>query len=729
MTGKRDRTGEAESALGSPLWAGLFASLLFARWLAPTESGEQGETLLLASVSIVAGVAFLYVRWRSGQPLCFGGADVAVAAVCGSQALSGLVTLVRPADASNAAVLIVEWLAVGVVALAIRQVCIAGERAWFMRAMVALFVALSLYGIWQHYVWYPSLAAEYTAYEQLADARDDGALSASGEVELRRLISRLGPDAANADAERRAALRQRVVFSTEPIGFFALANTFAIGPLVACIVLVAVGMAELNARTVRWTRIAPVVAALGVTLTALLLTKSRTAIVGGVTAAAVTAAILALRRRRDRNRPTDAATKPVKTPRRIVVVGLIAGSLTLLVGALLLLGGLDAEVLTEAPKSLRYRLEYWAATAELIAKSPLLGGGLGQFKSAYLEYKLAGASEEISDPHNWVLESWATGGLLGVLAAVLGVGGTLLAAGRLLLTSPRRTEDVSAAVFPSNRATAVAFGLTLLWGVVLNAALDPLFLVIAAAAAGTLVPVDLSASRGRVAAFAAAVAISVHLLGAGGFGMPAIATTWLVLLTIALPRDHVRSILPRGLIVFASLTLLAIAFFAGPEFAERSAYETVERRLSQGRSAAAALQEAAEANPRSPQPWFDLARLPDEPLEVRRNAVAEAIARDPRRPANRILAAELAVEAGDGESATANAVAAIDRYPNSAVTWALLAEVSDGVQQMAAAKRAIELDEAMRRAGHADKLLPKAERDRLDAIAADAVTQAEVDKR
>jgi tetratricopeptide (TPR) repeat protein len=78
--------------------------------------------------------------------------------------------------------------------------------------------------------------------------------------------------------------------------------------------------------------------------------------------------------------------------------------------------GLDAEVLSESPKSVLYRIEYWQATAALIADHPLFGVGPGNFKERYVNHKLPQASETVSDPHNFLLEVWSTAGTPALLA-------------------------------------------------------------------------------------------------------------------------------------------------------------------------------------------------------------------------------------------------------------------------------------------------------------------------
>jgi hypothetical protein len=93
-----------------------------------------------------------------------------------------------------------------------------------------------------------------------------------------------------------------------------------------------------------------------------------------------------------------------------------------LVIAGLALKRLDLQFLTQSPKSLRYRLEYWTGAWGVITdgaqslagvlSQPTFwwGVGPGNFAGPYLKFKLPEASEEILDPHNMFLEVWASGG-------------------------------------------------------------------------------------------------------------------------------------------------------------------------------------------------------------------------------------------------------------------------------------------------------------------------------
>jgi hypothetical protein len=80
----------------------------------------------------------------------------------------------------------------------------------------------------------------------------------------------------------------------------------------------------------------------------------------------------------------------------------------------------DGPTIEKALLSLRYRLDYWQATAGVLRQHGLAGVGLENFGLYYTEFKLPTAPEEIRDPHNLVLSMWSSLGLPG-LAALVGL--------------------------------------------------------------------------------------------------------------------------------------------------------------------------------------------------------------------------------------------------------------------------------------------------------------------
>ncbi|MDR1485977.1 MAG: O-antigen ligase family protein [Planctomycetaceae bacterium] len=94
----------------------------------------------------------------------------------------------------------------------------------------------------------------------------------------------------------------------------------------------------------------------------------------------------------------------------ILVVGIAAVSMT---------SGKD--LISGAKKSFGFRLEYWTATMGMIYDYPVWGCGTGNFKHTYTHYKLPVSSEEISDPHNFVVELASNCGIPALLIFVLAV--------------------------------------------------------------------------------------------------------------------------------------------------------------------------------------------------------------------------------------------------------------------------------------------------------------------
>ncbi len=126
-------------------------------------------------------------------------------------------------------------------------------------------------------------------------------------------------------------------------------------------------------------------------------------------------------------------------------------------------------MLSEAGKSLGYRLEYWQATWAMIGDHPWFGCGPGNFQDAYMRYKLPQASEEIQDPHNLFFEVWATAGTPAMLAllAVLGLFGW---------QTWRRAEPQSgsAAGDPSTKVTTIGLMIGAAAGLLLANLVGPL---------------------------------------------------------------------------------------------------------------------------------------------------------------------------------------------------------------------------------------------------------------
>jgi tetratricopeptide (TPR) repeat protein len=95
----------------------------------------------------------------------------------------------------------------------------------------------------------------------------------------------------------------------------------------------------------------------------------------------------------------------------LVLAPLVAGGIAVAAAA-----AIDQPAVQGAILSLRYRLDYWQATAQILRRWGLAGVGLENFGLYYTEFKLPTAPEEIRDPHNLILSVWSNLGVAGLAA-------------------------------------------------------------------------------------------------------------------------------------------------------------------------------------------------------------------------------------------------------------------------------------------------------------------------
>ena len=285
----------------------------------------------------------------------------------------------------------------------------------------------------------------------------------------------------------------------------------------------------------------------------------------------------------------------------------------------------------------------------MIAAHPWVGCGPGNFQDVYTQYKLPEASEEIADPHNFLLEIWATAGTPAAVAflAVLGcfvVGVRGQGAGvREGLEAvrvggePPTPRSQSPFSNPQSTISNPQFQISepcydgwvyVLGGGVLGFLLSiPLGLLSAAppSPAAVLIGLPLAAASvalmfgwirdGRLPRWlpgVCAASLLVALLAAGGITMPGVAATFWLLLALGLEgrRPHFLPV-SAAWAALAGLFALAIACYG-------TAYEPVlhcqaELRVAERQPARAVkvkhLEAAAAADPLSAEPWRQLAAI------------------------------------------------------------------------------------------------------------------------
>ena len=579
---------------------GLALLLIVARPCFPSEDAETGSGLvvvalwgLAALIWAAAQAACEQVRWYASW------VDVPPAVLLGIVVVSAF-WADTPRPAINMAS---EWCGLLLSYFLVRQLFRDPARQRLLVvAMLATAVALAAYGIYQAFWGLEATRAEY-AQNRL------------------RLLQELN---IAPDSPSEATFINRLN-SHEPFATFALANSLAgflvawlpfglawlLTPFVAGLDIATSNTPSSNrlARGRFFLRIGGAAAILS-TVICLVLTQSRTAY-AGLFVELVLLAMLFTRPLLDRWR--------AHFPGRVLwaagvgVVVTIAAVLFVAVER----GKIDEKLLTQATKSFGYRWQYWQATTQLIGERLWTGTGPGNFRGHYLRHKLAESSEEIADPHNFVLEVCATSGVL----AGLTLGATLISA---VFVMCRASGDGPRVQGPIDWLVVGAAGFGGFGLAALLSSSDPSLyagLMIVWAVAAAIFAVAQSSWEVRSSVVACAVAgLAVHLLGAGGIGMPGVAQSLWVLLAIGLntaesnrgPRTSPSKWLTRVALLVPVAVLVCFAHLVlRPVTTSQSAISTGRLRLANRDWAGAKTQFEAAAmfDPRSAEPWTELTRI------------------------------------------------------------------------------------------------------------------------
>lgn len=627
--GAAGRAGTPSCGEAIPL-AGL-AALLVATPLVPSEStGELGVGAIWVTVALIVCAGWLVTALiRRKTDIRFGAIDALVVLMIALIALSALV-MMRQGCARATINMAWQWVGFGALfflarqslrePVAVRAVC---------AVMIGLAVCLSALAFYQYFYSLPATRAEYARNPE-AMLRDAGVNPAPGSPERKLFEDRLN--------------------STEPLATFALANSLAglLAPWLIVTLGIAVwarpekgkknGDAKMSTGADLPDRSLPPFSVLAAGVSAiligvcLLLTKSRTALLAlGLGVCLLAASRWSLRR--------------LGTWRLLLLAVVIGGS----VAGALAVGLWDRLVLTETPKSVLYRLQYWQATADMIGDHPWFGCGPGNFQHYYTAYKLPQASESIADPHNLFFEVAATAGVPALLALVavlivaawrgfvcgwkslcLGSGSTGSRAQNSLPAqqAARPATDAPAATMPIVAAGAYAgslIGVALGWwtGFVFGMTPDVGLLVwglpAAALLAAALHPWTVRGRTPAVVFWIALLVLTVNLLAAGGISFAGIAPSWWLLLALAVNSTEGAVSgrrVPRivvGLLAAGALTLVAASFLTLYQPVLRCRAKLDEGlallRVSRFADAEAAFREAADADPHSAEPWVNVATL------------------------------------------------------------------------------------------------------------------------
>jgi O-antigen ligase/tetratricopeptide (TPR) repeat protein len=646
-------------------------ALIVATSLTPSDTAAaQGVFAVPAMLwSLLTAAAFAWLALQREKPVRWDRVDLLAALYLGWTLFSTFA--VHGVGDMRAAInsFFQSFAFVAVFLLSRRLLTTAEQRRDALALLVSLAVTLGILGCLQYFVFYPAMQAELRA-------NPDAVLLANG----------IPPDSASAEAFLNRAL------SKEPLGTFTLTNSLASFLLPWLLLLIAMAWLQLR----KGWNAQPWLLLLGCLLpivVCLLLTKSRTAVLVagvGVVAIALTQIGLAART-------------------AWIALGALAAVVALLGVGVWWAGGLDREVLSEAPTSVLYRLQYWESTLGMIGDYPLFGCGPGNFQATYPRYMLPEASELIADPHNFLLEIAATAGLP---ALVLFIAFLVSVVVRKRTTGEASSPSASAPSARNWRLGGALFGLLLATPLILlaNSSYDllagmpafvvigiPIFLVGMYLLRPLLDDVEISWPILLIVT----AAVLLNLLAAGGIGFPNVATSLGLLLAFCagcLPESAVER--PQPSQAAASYAALGLSFVAlaacyllcySPVVYSRTYMAESDALLQSGEPLAAIdrLEAAITADPWSSEPCstlaaFELQRYLATPNPVTFNrceaALEQAIARNPRSFLNHesagdayLAAYRTASRQSHLDSAIEHYRQAVERYPHSGVVHARLA--------------------------------------------------------
>ena len=692
--------------------AGTVTAIFVLRPLYPSESAAaEGDGMPVVMLWILAFILWgIMVARGNISRIRFGWPDITVALLVLWHTIAALRAVVyeSPRPALN---MLWEWLAYGVAFFLARQAFSSSlQRRAVGAVMIALAVLVSFYGLYQYSIELPAMRDLYK-HSPDAALRDAGLWFPPG-------------------SPGREQFEQRLA-SLEPMATFALTNSLA-GFLVPWAMVTlgasAVFFGRLSSR--QRITIASLLVPLGLCL---LLTKSRSAYLacacGGVAMIAIA---------------WGSRWAKVRTGRKLLAVGVAVALIGGAVLTAMIAGGLDAEVLSEAPKSLGYRLQYWQASATMIRDLPVFGCGPGNFQHHYTAYKLPEASEEITDPHNFIMEIWATAGTP-ALVIMLGAGVVFFVT--VLRSNRKKDNEPDAALQETGAGTADVFavffgaagGMLLSLPIGLMSAAPPSWLVpliglpVTALVLGLLFPWIAGGEDSAALWTLSASVLLIHLLFSGALAFPGITMGLWLLAALALDASETRDRSLRtsvGIVALAGSLPVLVACFATGYQPTLVARALVAQAYHDDGDRHELLTKAAKADPWAAGPYEHLADLchqqwlmrpSEETLAEFERAVNEALTRAPRSASLRHkfgLAYWQCFDRSSQQELLNKAIgmleSAVAMYPNDCQKRADLAEAYLRAGDLAQFERqrdeALRLDEVT---PHLDKKLKDEQRQRL----------------
>lgn len=385
----RSANGVSERFFTPEKMFGLAAALIAAAivyagyWPADSTEVQSGAARYLAGMLILAGAIAMFVRPLWNEPDAHR-SDRLIDIAAWGLALSMVISTWANADGANLRLGVNEmwwWVAAAALLSATRRIChCPGVVTVLLHLIMAVTLSVAVFGWHQQRIGIPEMIAMY-------ESDPDAMLRAAGIQ-------------ADEGSSLRIVFHNRL-YDGGPTGTFALANSMAallVGGLVVIGVMTAQRWSTMTtAQKVGWVSVVVIVGGM------LIASRSRSA-AGSLL---IVMSIALTRRWWDGKIFT------------IAKVAAVAATVTGFLAAIAWKIGKDTEWVGQAPASLEVRWRYWIASIKMVAQSPWLGVGPGQFKARYELFRAAASTEQIADPHNWFWQIATTGGLVAAIIAIV----------------------------------------------------------------------------------------------------------------------------------------------------------------------------------------------------------------------------------------------------------------------------------------------------------------------